>query len=103
EERRAADVVFVVRSTADGRVAASGRDTIPLPRGRATAATTGTGAFRVQFELPSGEYLMRVVVREPGGLVGTADRRFTVRALDGPALVSGDLILSGMRGELPVR
>jgi hypothetical protein len=43
------------------------------------------------------------VVREPGGLVGTADRRFTVRALDGLALTSGDLVLSSTRGELPVR
>jgi len=97
-----ADVVFVVRSTVDGHVAASGQDTLPLPPER-TQGTTGTGAYRVQFELPAGDYVMRAVVREPGGLVGSADRRFTVRALDGPALVSGDLILSGMRGELPVR
>src|SRR5207249_1618437 len=40
---------------------------------------------------------------EPGGLVGSADRRCTVRALDGPALTSGDLIVSSVRGELPVR
>jgi tetratricopeptide (TPR) repeat protein len=46
---------------------------------------------------------MRAIVREPGGLVGSADRRFTVRALNGPALESGDLVLSSMRGELPVR
>ena len=97
-----ADVVFVVRSAIDGHVAASGQDTLPLPPAR-TQGTTGTGAYRVQFELPAGDYLMRAVVREPGGLVGSADRRFTVRALDGPALVSGDLILSGLRGELPVR
>jgi hypothetical protein len=107
-----ADVVFVVRSAVDGHVAASGQDTLPLPlplptratnATHASGATSGTGAYRVQFELPAGDYLMRTVVREPGGLVGSADRRFTVRALDGPALVSGDLILSGMRGELPVR
>jgi hypothetical protein len=46
---------------------------------------------------------MRAVVREPGGLVGSADRRFTVRALDGPSVEAGDLILSARRGELPVR
>src|SRR5262249_19042937 len=32
-----------------------------------------------------------------------ADRRFTVRALDGPGLTSGDLVLSSVRGELPAR
>src|SRR5262249_38741662 len=42
-------------------------------------------------------------VREPGGLIGTADRRFTVRALDGPSIQSGDLLVSAPRGELPVR
>jgi tetratricopeptide (TPR) repeat protein len=46
---------------------------------------------------------MRAVVREPGGLVGSADRRFTVRRLDGPSVTSGDLVLSAERGELPVR
>jgi VWFA-related protein len=101
-ERSSADVVFVVRSAADGRIAASGHDAIALPQ-RGDAGGVATGTFRVQFELPAGDYLMRAVVREPGGLVGTADRRFTVRALDGPALESGDLILSGARGELPVR
>lgn len=98
-----ADVVFVVRNVSDGRVAASGRDTIPLPVNHAEKATIGTGAYHVQFELPAGEYLMRAVVREPGGLVGSADRRFAVRALDGPSLASGDLVLSATRGDLPVR
>jgi VWFA-related protein len=102
-QSRSADVVFVVRSAADGRIAASGTDTIALPEHRDQAATTGTGMYRVQFELPSGEYIMRAIVREPGGLVGSADRRFTSRALDGPALATGDLILSSTRGELPVR
>src|SRR6266850_2402588 len=64
---------------------------------------TGLGAYHVQFEVPAGEYLMRVVVREPGGLVGSADRRFTVRVLDGPSLTSGDLVLSATRGDLPAR
>jgi VWFA-related protein len=98
-----ADVVFVVRSAAGGGVAASGHDVIRLPDRRTAASTTGTGTYRVQFEVPPGDYLMRAVVREPGGLVGSADRRFTVRALEGPALTSGDLVLSSMRGDLPVR
>src|SRR2546428_5687363 len=46
---------------------------------------------------------MRAVVREPSGLIGSTDRRFTVRPLDGPSLATGDLILSSSRGELPVR
>jgi hypothetical protein len=76
---------------------------MPLPSRHAPNATIGTGAYHVQFNVPAGEYLMRVVVREPGGLVGSADRRFTVRALDGPALTSGDLVLSSTRGDLPAR
>ena len=103
DRTQSADVVFVVRAVADGHVAASGHDTIVLPARRAPNATTGAGAYHVQFEVPAGDYLMRVVVREPGGLVGSADRRFTVRALDGPALTSGDLVLSAARGELPAR
>jgi VWFA-related protein len=99
----AADVAFVVRAATDGRLAASGRDSIALPDRRAAASTTGTGTFRAQFELPPGDYLMRAIVREPGGLVGSADRRFTVRALNGPTLESGDLVLSSTRGDLPVR
>ena len=98
-----ADVVFVVRNAADGRVAASGTDVIPLPRSETPGETTGLGSYRVQFDVPPGDYLMRAVVHEPGGLVGSADRRFTVRALDGPSVTSGDLVLSAARGELPVR
>jgi VWFA-related protein len=103
ERSEMADVAFLVRAISDGRVVASGRDTMPLPARRAGNATTGAGAYRVQFEAPAGEYMMRVVVREPGGLVGSADRRFTIRALDGPSLTSGDLVLSSVRGELPAR
>lgn len=100
------DVVFVVRSASDGHVAASGHDTLTLPARRGahgTQTTAATGTYHVQFELPAGEYLMRAVVREPGGLVGSADRRFVVPALDGPSMTTGDLILSSTRGELPVR
>lgn len=103
DQNGAADVVFVVRSADDGRVVASGHDSMPLPPQRDDGMTTGTGHFRVQFELPAGTYLMRAVVREPGGLVGSADRRFNVRALDGPSLEAGDLVLSSPRGDLPVR
>ncbi len=98
-----ADVAFVVRSVTDGRVAASGQDTMALPSGHEPRETTGTGAYRVQFDIPPGEYLMRAIVREPGGLVGSADRRFVVRALDGPSLTAGDLVLSAAPGDLPVR
>jgi VWFA-related protein len=103
QEHHAADVAFIVRSVEDGRVAASGRDVIGLPAQRGSQSTSGTGNYRVQFDLPPGDYMMRTAVREPGGLIGTADRRFTVRALDGPAIESGDLMLSAARGELPVR
>jgi VWFA-related protein len=103
QQTHPADVVFAVRSTRDGRVVAGGTDVIALPERRAGSGSTGVGTFRVQFELPAGEYMMRAVVREPGGLVGSADRRFVVRALDGPSVAAGDLVLSGRRGELPVR
>jgi VWFA-related protein len=102
-QNQPAEVVFVVRAAGDGHVAASGRDTMPLPKRQTAANTTGTGTFQVQFELQPGEYLMRAVVREPGGLVGSADRRFAVRALSGPTIESTDLVLSSARGELPVR
>ena len=100
----AAAVVFAVRDVRDGKLAASGSDAIMLPESSGAGETTGTGHYRVQFALPSGQYLMRAVVREPGGLLGSADRRFQVRTLGGPGLTSGDLILSsaGTSG-LPVR
>jgi len=84
-------------------VVASGKDVIALPARSRDAGNAGTGAYRVQFELPAGEYIMRAAVREPGGLIGTADRRFNVRPLDGPTVVSGDLLIASNRGELPVR
>jgi VWFA-related protein len=102
-QSRPADLVFVVRSLGDGRVVASGTDVIALPAQPESGGTTGTGTYQVQFELPAGHYMMRAVVREPGGLVGSADRRFVVPALDGPSVVSGDLVLSSTRGQLPVR
>ena len=61
-----ADVVFVVRDTQNGRVAASGTDTLPLPARTSAGGATGTAQYRVHFELPPGTYLMRALVREPG-------------------------------------
>ncbi|MCA1560969.1 MAG: VWA domain-containing protein, partial [Acidobacteria bacterium] len=100
---KTADVVFVVRGVRDGRVIASGTDVMPLPDTPAPGASVGTGTYKVQFDAPAGEYVMRIVVREPGGLLGSADRRFDVRALDGPDVGISDLILGDSRGALPVR
>ncbi|HSL20639.1 MAG TPA: VWA domain-containing protein [Vicinamibacterales bacterium] len=99
----AADVVFVARDVRDGRVVASGTDTIPLPPEPARGAALGTGTWRVQFNVPAGSYLMRTVVREPGGLVGSADRRVEVRPLDGPDVTVSDLVLGSALAALPVR
>jgi len=100
----AADVVYAVRSVRDGRLAASGSGQIVLPEANQPGDPTGVGHYRVQVELPPGVYLMRAVVREPGGLLGSADRRFTVRALGGPSLSASDLVIgsSDVSG-LPVR
>ena len=98
-----ADVVFVVRGANDGRVMASGTETLPLPKAAEPGRTTAPGRFNVQFDLPSGEYLMRAVVREPGGTTGTVDRRFEVRALDGVDLTASDLIIGPRQDKLPVR
>ncbi|MEI6669626.1 MAG: VWA domain-containing protein [Acidobacteriota bacterium] len=94
QDSKTADVVFAARDVRTGRVAESGTDTMRLPEAARPGAATGTGTFRIQFELPPGVYVMRAVVREPGGLIGSADRRFTVRALTGPSVTAADLILS---------
>jgi VWFA-related protein len=99
----AADVVFVARDVRDGRVVASGSDAIRLPEAPRPGSPLGTGAWRVQFSLPAGSYVMRAVVREPGGLVGSADRRLEVRPLDGPDLTASDLVLGSALSGLPVR
>lgn len=98
-----ADVVFLVRDARDGRVVASGTDTMPLPATAAEANAMGVGTYRVHFEVPPGSYMMRTVVREPGGLVGSADRRLDVRGLSGPDVTFGDVILGSATGGLPVR
>jgi VWFA-related protein len=98
-----ADVVFVVKDARDGRVTASGTDKMALPSGARPGRTTGVGRFSVQFETPAGEYLMRLAVREPGGTIGSVDRRFQVRPLDGVDVTASDLILGRRTGGLPVR
>ncbi len=98
-----ADVVFVVRDVRDGRVVASGTDSIALPAAPRAGAVLGSGTWRVQFNVPAGSYLMRTVVREPGGLIGSADRRVEVRPLDGPDVTVSDLVIGSALGGLPVR
>lgn len=99
----AADVVFVVRSVSDGRVVASGNDQIPLPSSASGKSPLGKGTWRVHFNVPPGSYLMRTVVREPGGLSGSADRRLDVKALDGPDVNVSDFVVGSAIGGLPVR
>ena len=98
-----ADAVFVVRDVSDGRVVASGSDSIPLPATASAGRALGAGAWRVQFNVPAGTYLMRTVVREPGGLIGSADRRLTVLPLDGPNVTVSDLVLGSAGAALPVQ
>ncbi|HJU44216.1 MAG TPA: VWA domain-containing protein [Vicinamibacterales bacterium] len=99
----AADVVFVVRDARDGRVVESGTGAIPLPAAARPDAQLGSGSWRVQFSLPPGSYVMRSVVREPGGLAGSTDRRLDVRALDAPEVTVSDLIVASAISGLPVR
>jgi hypothetical protein len=103
DTQRVADVVFVAKSARTGRVAASGTDVMPLPRQPAPGESTAMGQFQVQFEAPPGEYVMRVVVREPGGATGSADRRFEVRQFDGVDITASDLVVGRRSGGLPVR
>jgi hypothetical protein len=99
----AADVLFVARDIRDGRVVASGNETIPLPAQPRAGSALGSGAYRVQFNVPAGDYMMRMVVREPGGLVGSADRRIDVRPLGGPDITASDLVIASALGGLPAR
>ncbi|HEY7056601.1 MAG TPA: VWA domain-containing protein [Vicinamibacterales bacterium] len=98
-----ADVVFVARDVHDGRVVASGTDTMPLPDTAQPGGYLGHGTYHVQFEVPPGSYMMRAVVREPGGLLGSADRRLDVRDVSGPSVAASDLVLGSADGTLPVR
>ena len=103
DDAESADVVFVVRNSRTGQAAASGSDRLPLPTSTEPGVSTGSSSWRVGFDLPAGDYIMRCVVREPGGIVGSADRRFRVRALDGPDVAATDLILVSPGETLPVR
>ncbi len=97
-----ADVVFVVRDSRTGRVTASGSGEIPLPEA-VDGFSTGRAPWHVAFDVPAGDYIMRCVVREPGGIVGSADRRFVVRALGGYEVAAADLLLFSPGDRLPVR
>jgi hypothetical protein len=98
-----ADVVFVVRDMRDGHVVASGTDTMPLPDTAMPGSYLGHSTYRVQFDAPPGSYLMRAVVREPGGLLGSADRKIQVGDVAGPSVAASDLVLASTDGTLPVR
>ena len=76
---------------------------MPLPSAASDGSATGVGTYRVHFDVPPGSYMMRTVVREPGGLVGSADRKLDVRGLSGPDVTVGDVILGSVTGALPVR
>ena len=102
-EDATADVVFVVRDLRGGRVVASGTDTIPLPDTAAGGSATGRSTYRVHFDVPPGSYMMRTIVREPGGLIGSADRKLDVRGISGSDVTVSDLILTSVNGSLPVR
>jgi VWFA-related protein len=103
ERHDRADVVFLVRDTRGGRVVASGSDTMPLPDAPTPGEYLGRSTYRVQFDVPSGTYMMRAVVREPGGLLGSADRRLEVRDVAGPSVATSDLVLASANRSLPVR
>ncbi len=96
DPNQAADVIFVVRDADSGANVASGTGRVPLP----PAAVVRPGElvpvlYHVQFDIPPGDYVMRVLVRDPSGLVGTGDRRVHVRPLAGPGLTTSDLMLAG--------
>jgi VWFA-related protein len=103
DKNNQADVVFVVRDVRDGHVVASGTDTMPLPDAPMPGSYLGHSTYRVQFEAPPGSYLMRAVVREPGGLLGSADRKIQVGDVTGPAVAASDLVLASADGTLPIR
>jgi len=98
-----ADVGFVVNDVKSGQILAHGSDRIALPHQPAQESASGRGIWRTRFDLPAGEYVMRCVVREPGGLTGSADRQFVVRSLTGPEPAASDLLLGTHADRLPVR
>jgi VWFA-related protein len=103
ERHDRADVVFLVRDTRGGAIVASGSDTMPLPDAATPGEYLGRSTYRVQFDVPPGTYMMRAVVREPGGLLGSADRRLDVRDVAGASVATSDLVLGSANRKLPVR
>jgi len=92
-------VVFVVRDAITGQAVASGSDHLDARPGPPAGADTLTPVpYCVQFDVPPGEYWMRVLVREPGGIIGTADRRFHVWPLTGAGFTTSDLIVTRLDG-----
>lgn len=98
-----ADVVFAVKDVRTGKTLASGSDALPLPEQPSGGWSTGWSSWHVAFEVPAGDYVMRCVVREPGGIVGSADRRFSVRSLNGADVAATDFIIASPGDPLPVR
>lgn len=89
--RGALHVAYATRQLRSGGVVASGSERIDSkPPGTTTPA--GGPIYRVQFELPQGEYLLRVVILEHGGEIGSADRHFRVSPLRKATLSASDLI-----------
>jgi len=99
DPNQAADIVFVVRDATGTNVASgTGRVAIPaLPASRPGELVAVP--YRVQFDLAPGDYVMRVLVRDPAGLVGSGDRQLSVRPLSGPGLATSDLILARTDGK----
>jgi hypothetical protein len=95
-----ADVVFVVRDAVSGQAVASATDQVQLPSSsHAAPGHLEPVQYAVQFEVPPGEYWMRMLVREPGGVIGTADRRFHVWPLHSAAVATSDLIVARLAGK----
>ena len=92
-----ADVVFVVRDER-GAAVASGTDHVRLPAGGSRDGDLVEMPYRVQFDVPPGTYWMRVLVRDPAGVIGSADRRLHVWPLTGPGMTTSDLIISRLDG-----
>jgi VWFA-related protein len=93
-----AKLVFVVRDAASGAAVASGSDEVRPDGGGVGAGELVDVPYLVQFEVPPGEYRMRVLVRDPGGVIGTADRLFRVWPLTGEGLATSDLIVARLDG-----
>jgi VWFA-related protein len=97
------DVVFAVQESLTRQVVSSGTDRVAAPHRDRISEVRALVTHRVHFEAPPGDYVARVVVREPGGLAASVDRRFVVRELDGPGVTTSDLVIGSRRDPVPVR